>query len=165
MSMDFSTRLPRTLKGYTVIWIVVDRLMKSANFILGKSTYTASKWGQLYMMKIVKLHGVSIPIISDRDARFTSKFWKALQLALGMRLDFNIVFHLQTDGKTERLNQILENMLRAYVLEFLGSWDSHLHLMEFAYNNSYKATIGMTPFEALYSRCCRSPVCWGEIGE
>ncbi|KAA0053352.1 pol protein [Cucumis melo var. makuwa] len=160
-----STRLPRTLKGYTVIWIVVDRLMKSANFILGKSTYTASKWGQLYMMKIVKLHGVSIPIISDRDARFTSKFWKALQLALGMRLDFNIVFHLQTDGKTERLNQILENMLRAYVLEFLGSWDSHLHLMEFAYNNSYKATIGMTPFEALYSRCCRSPVCWGEIGE
>ncbi|XP_050944038.1 uncharacterized protein LOC127150377 [Cucumis melo] len=85
-----------------------------------KSTYTASKWGQLYMMKIVKLHGVSIPIISDRDARFTSKFWKALQLALGMRLDFNIVFHLQTDGKTERLNQILENMLRAYVAPMKG---------------------------------------------
>ncbi|KAA0043063.1 ty3-gypsy retrotransposon protein [Cucumis melo var. makuwa] len=101
----------------------------------------------------------------DRDARFTSKFWKGLQLALGTRLDFSTAFHPQTDGQTERLNQILEDMLRACVLEFSGSWDSHLHLMEFAYNNSYQATIGMAPFEALYGKCCRSPVCWGEVGE
>ncbi|KAA0059723.1 pol protein [Cucumis melo var. makuwa] len=76
-----------------------------------------------------------------QDARFTSKFWKGLQLALGTRLDFSTAFHPQTDGQTERLNQILEDMLRACVLEFSGSWDSHLHLMEFAYNNSYQATI------------------------
>ncbi|TYK18679.1 pol protein [Cucumis melo var. makuwa] len=165
VSMDFITGLPKTLKGYTVIWVVVDRLTKSAHFVPGKSTYTASKWGQLYMTEIVRLHGVPVSIISDRDTRFTSKFWKGLQLALGTRLDFSTAFHPQTDGQTKRLNQILEDMLRACVLEFSGSWDSHLHLMEFAYNNSYQATIGMAPFEALYGKCCRSPVCWGEVGE
>ncbi|KAA0046570.1 pol protein [Cucumis melo var. makuwa] len=143
----------------------VPGLTKSAHFVPGKSTYTASKWGQLYMTEIVRLHGVPVSIISDRDARFTSKFWKGLQLALDTRLDFSTTFHPQTDGQTERLNQILEDMLRACVLEFSGSWDSHLHLMEFAYNNSYQATIGMAPFEALYGKCCRSPVFWGEVGE
>ncbi|TYK05232.1 pol protein [Cucumis melo var. makuwa] len=158
VSMDFITGLPRTLKGYTVIWVVVDRLTKSAHFVPGKSTYTASKWGQLYKAEIVRLHGVPVSIVSDRDARFTSKFWKGLQLALGTRLDFSTAFHPQTDGQTERLNQVLEGMLRACVLEFSGSWDSHLYLMEFAYNNSYQATNGMAPFEALYGKCCRSLV-------
>ncbi|KAL0551564.1 hypothetical protein IC582_010653 [Cucumis melo] len=165
VSMDFITGLPRTLRGFTVIWVVVDRLTKSAHFVPGKSTYTASKWAQLYMSDIVRLHGVPVSIVSDRDARFTSKFWKGLQTAMGTRLDFSTAFHPQTDGQTERLNQVLEDMLRACALEFPGSWDSHLHLMEFAYNNSYQATIGMTPFEALYGKCCRSPVCWGEVGE
>ncbi|KAL0537061.1 hypothetical protein IC582_026029 [Cucumis melo] len=140
VSMDFITGLPRTLRGFTVIWVVVDRLTKSAHF-------------------------VPVSIVSDRDARFTSKFWKGLQTAMGTRLDFSTAFHPQTDGQTERLNQVLEDMLRACALEFPGSWDSHLHLMEFAYNNSYQATIGMAPFEALYGKCCRSPVCWGEVGE
>ncbi|KAL0553796.1 hypothetical protein IC582_007700 [Cucumis melo] len=165
VSMDFITGLPRTLRGFTVIWVVVDRLTKSAHFVPGKSTYTASKWAQLYMSEIVRLHGVPVSIVSDRDARFTSKFWKGLQTAMGTRLDFSTAFHPQTDGQTERLNQVLEDMLRACALEFPGSWDSHLHLMEFAYNNSYQATIGMAPFEALYGKCCRSPVCWGEVGE
>ncbi|KAL0553899.1 hypothetical protein IC582_007803 [Cucumis melo] len=165
VSMDFITGLPRTLRGFTVIWVVVDRLTKSVHFVPGKSTYTASKWAQLYMSEIVRLHGVPVSIVSDRDARFTSKFWKGLQTAMGTRLDFSTAFHPQTDGQTERLNQVLEDMLRACALEFPGSWDSHLHLMEFAYNNSYQATIGMAPFEALYGKCCRSPVCWGEVGE
>ncbi|TYK24242.1 putative Retrotransposon protein [Cucumis melo var. makuwa] len=121
--------------------------------------------GDSYMTEIVRLHGVPVSIVSDRDVCFTSKFLKGLQLALGTRLDISTAFHPQTDGQTERLNQILEDMLRACVLEFSGSWDSHLHLMEFVYNNSYQATIGMAPFEALYGRCCRSPVCWGEVGE
>ncbi|KAL0556775.1 hypothetical protein IC582_005291 [Cucumis melo] len=165
VSMDFITGLPRTLRGFTVIWVVVDRLTKSTHFVPGKSTYTASKWAQLYMSEIVRLHGVPVSIVSDRDARFTSKFWKGLQTAMGTRLDFSTTFHPQTDGQTERLNQVLEDMLRACALEFPGSWDSHLHLMEFAYNNSYQATIGMAPFEALYGKCCRSPVCWDEVGE
>ncbi|KAA0043380.1 pol protein [Cucumis melo var. makuwa] len=141
------------------------KLTKSAHFVPGKSTYTASKWAQLYMSEIVRLHGVPVSIVSDRDARFTSKFWKGLQTAMGTRLDFSTAFHPQTDGQTERLNKVLEDMLRACALEFPGSWDSHLHLMEFAYNNSYQATIGMAPFEALYGKCCRSLVCWGEVGE
>ncbi|TYJ95735.1 ty3-gypsy retrotransposon protein [Cucumis melo var. makuwa] len=162
VSMDFITGLPRTLRGFTVIWVMVDRLTKSAHFVSGKSTYTTSKWAQLYMSEIVRLYGVPVSIVSDRDARFTFKFWKGLQTAMGTRLDFSTTFHPQTDSQTERLNQVLEDMLRACALEFRGSWDSHLHLMEFAYNNSYQATIGITPFEALYGKCCRSPVCWGE---
>ncbi|TYJ96729.1 ty3-gypsy retrotransposon protein [Cucumis melo var. makuwa] len=162
VSMDFITGLPRTLRGFIVIWVVVDRLTKLAHFVPGKSTYTASKWVQLYMSEIVRLHGVPVSIVSDRDARFTFKFWKGLQTAMGTRLDFSTAFHPQTDGQTERLNQVLEDMLQACALEFPGSWDSHLHLMEFAYINSFQATIGMAPFEALYGKCCRSPICWGE---
>ncbi|KAA0059580.1 pol protein [Cucumis melo var. makuwa] len=165
VSMDFITGLPRTLRGFTVIWVVVDRLTKSSHFVPGKSTYTASKWAQLYMSKIVRLHGVPVSFVSDRDACFTSKFWKGLQAAMGTWLDFSTAFHSQTDGQTERLNQVLEDMLRACALEFPGSWDSHLYLMEFAYNNIFHTTIGMAPFEALYGKCCRSPVCWGEVGE
>ncbi|KAL0536821.1 hypothetical protein IC582_025783 [Cucumis melo] len=165
VSMDFITGLPKTLRGFTVIWVVVDRLTKSTHFIPGKSTYTASKWAQLYMSEIVRLHRVPVSIVSDRDARFTSKFCKGLQAAIGTRLDFSIAFHHRTDGQTERLNQVLEDMLRACALEFPATWDSHLHLMEFAYNNNFQATIGMAPFEALYGKCCRSPVCWGEVGE
>ncbi|KAL0556760.1 hypothetical protein IC582_005276 [Cucumis melo] len=140
-------------------------LTKSAHFIPGKSTYTDSKWAQLYMSEIVRLHGVPVSIISDKDARFTSKFWKCLQAAMGTRLDFSTTFHPQTDGQIERLNQVLEDMLRACALKFPGSWDSYLYLMEFAYNNSFQATIGMAPFEALYDKCCRFPVCWDEVGE
>ncbi|KAA0032380.1 ty3-gypsy retrotransposon protein [Cucumis melo var. makuwa] len=165
VSMDFITGLPRTLRGFTVIWVVVDRLTKSAHFVPGKSTYIVGKWAQLYMSEIVRLHGVPVSIVSDIDACFTSKFWKGLQTAMGTRLDFSTAFHPQTNGQTERLNQVLEDMLRACALEFPGSWDSHLHLMEFAYNNSFQATIGMAPFEALYGKCCRFPICWGEVGE
>ncbi|KAL0561647.1 hypothetical protein IC582_002087 [Cucumis melo] len=146
VSMDFITGLSRTLRGFTVIWVVVDRLTKSAHFVPGKSTYTASKWAQMYMSEIVRLHGVPVSIVSDRDARFTSKFWKGLQTAMGTGLDFSTAFHPQTDGQTERLNQVL------------GICCERVHW-------NFQATIGMAPFEALYCKCCRSPVCWGEVGE
>ena len=165
VSMDFIVGLPKTAKGHTMIWVIVDRLTKSAHFIPGKSTFSVSKWAQIYVREVVRLHGVPVSIVSDRDPRFTSNFWKSLQTALGTRLDFSTAFHPQTDGQTERLNQVLEDMLRACALDLPGSWDSHLHLMEFAYNNSYQATIGMAPFEALYGKSCRSPVCWDEVGE
>ena len=113
----------------SVILVIVDRLTMSAHLILAKSTYTASKWAQLYMTKIVRLHRVLVSIISDRDFCFTSKFWKGLQAAFGMRLDFSITFHPQVDGQTKHLNQNLEDVLRACMLEFLGSLDFHLHLM------------------------------------
>ena len=148
-----------------MICVVVDRLTKSAHFLAGKVTYTVDNWAQLYVKEIVRLHGVPVSIVSDRDPRFTSAFWSGLQKAIGTRLDFSTAFHPQTDGQTKRLNQILEDMLRACVLDFKESWDSKLHLMEFSYNNSFQATIGMAPFEALYGKRCRSPLCWDEVGE
>ncbi|TYK22885.1 hypothetical protein E5676_scaffold334G00240 [Cucumis melo var. makuwa] len=96
------------------------KLTKSTHFIPGKSTYAASKWAQLYLTEIVRLHGVPVSIVSDRDARLTSKFWKRLQAAMDTILDFSITFHPQTDGQIERLNQVVEDMLRAYALEFLA---------------------------------------------
>ncbi|XP_077251765.1 uncharacterized protein LOC143890989 [Tasmannia lanceolata] len=111
------------------------------------------------------LHGVPASIISDRDTRFTSRFWCGLQEALGSKLNFSTAYHPQTDGQTERVNQIVENLLRACILDFGGDWERHLPLVEFAYNNSYQQSIQMAPFEALYGRACRSPLCWVEVGE
>ncbi|KAA0056178.1 DNA/RNA polymerases superfamily protein [Cucumis melo var. makuwa] len=103
--------------------------------------------------------------VSDRDPRFTSKFWPSLQKAMGTGLKFSTSFHPQTDGQSERTIQTLEDMLRACVLQLKGSWDTHLTLMEFAYNNNYQSSIGMAPYKALYGRPCRTPVCWNEVGE
>ena len=98
--------------------------------------------------------------MSNRNSRFTSRFWKELQSALGTRLNFSIAFHPQTDRQSERVIQVLEDMFLGYVLDFPGSWDRYIPLMEFAYNNSYQSSIGMAPYEALYGRNCRTPVCW-----
>ena len=111
------------------------------------------------MEEIVRLHGVPISIVTNRDPRFTSRFLSSLQDAMGTRLHFSTAFHPQTDGQSERTIQMLEDMLRACVIEFKGNWDTHLSLMEFAYNNSYQSSIGMAPFEAVYGRKCLTPVC------
>jgi len=120
---------------------------------------------ELYINEIVRLHGIPNSIVSDRDTRFTSKFWKSLQENLGTRLKFSTAFHPQTDGQSERTIQVLEDMLRACVLDFPGSWSRYLPLVEVSYNNSYQATIGMAPYEALYGWKCRSPIHWDEAGE
>ena len=103
--------------------------------------------------------------MSDRDLRFTSRFWPKLQKALGTSLHFSTTFHPQTVGQFERTIQTLEDMLRACVLDFKGSWVKYLLLVEFAYNNSYQASISMAPFEALYGQKCRILICWNEVGE
>ncbi|KAL6312880.1 hypothetical protein AAG906_022641 [Vitis piasezkii] len=100
-----------------------------------------------------------------RDPRFTSQFWQSLQKALGTEIRLSSAFHPQTDGQSERVIQILEDMLRACVMDFKGNWVEHLPLIEFAYNNSFQSSIGMAPYEALYGRPCRSPMCWMESGE
>ena len=119
----------------------------------------------MYLDKIIPLHGVPLTIISDRGTQFTSHFWQSFQQALGTQLRLSTAFHPQTDGQSERTIQILEDMLRACTLEFEGSWDKYLPLIEFAYNNSYQSSIQMAPFEALYGRRCRSPIGWFEPGE
>jgi hypothetical protein len=108
------------------------------------------------------LHGVPESIVSDRDPRFTPRFWKSLQEAMGTKLRFNTAYHPQTDGQSERTIQTLEDMLRACVLDFSGSW---ARLVEFSYNNNFQASIGMALYEALYGRKCRSPLYWDELGE
>ncbi|GFZ19571.1 hypothetical protein Acr_28g0002760 [Actinidia rufa] len=115
--------------------------------------------------EIIGLHGTPVSIISDRDPRFKSKFWKSLQRALGTELSFSTAFHPQMDGQSERTIQTLEDMLRLCVLDFQGNWQMHLPLVEFAYNNSFHTSIGMAPYEALYGRKCRSHICWTEVGE
>ncbi|GKB66587.1 putative reverse transcriptase domain-containing protein [Tanacetum coccineum] len=120
---------------------------------------------RLYMKEVVTRHRVSVSIIFDCDGRFTSLFWKALHEALGTRLDMSTTYHPETDGQCERTIQTLEDMLLACVIDFEKSWDRHLPLVEFSYNNSYHTSIKAAPFEVLYGRKCRSPVCWAEVGD
>ncbi|GKD21754.1 putative reverse transcriptase domain-containing protein, partial [Tanacetum coccineum] len=133
IAMDFETKFPRTSSGHDMIWVIMDRLTKSAHFLPMCEDYKMERLARLYLNEIVSRHGVPISIISDR-----------------------------TDGQSERTIQTLEDMLKACVLDFRGSWDVHLLLVEFSYNNSYHDSVRCAPFEALYGRKCRSPIMWAE---
>ncbi|GJR04750.1 putative reverse transcriptase domain-containing protein [Tanacetum coccineum] len=165
ITMDFVTKLPKTTSGQDTIWVIVDRLTKSAHFLPMKETDSMEKLTRQYLKEVVSRHGVPVSIISDRDSKFTSHFWKSLNEALGTQLDMSTAYHPQTDGQSERTIQTLEDMLRACVIDFGKGWDRHLPLVEFSYNNSYHTSIKAAPFEALYGRKCRSPICWAEVGD
>ncbi|GJT47553.1 hypothetical protein Tco_0956268 [Tanacetum coccineum] len=136
ITMDFVTKLPKTASGQDMIWVIVDRLTKSAHFLPAKENDSMEKLTRQYLKEVVSRHGVPVSIISDRD-----------------------------EVKVERTIQTLEDMLRACVIDFRKGWDRHLPLIEFSYNNSYHTSIKAAPFEALYGRKCRSPVCWAEVGD
>nr|GEW81385.1 putative reverse transcriptase domain-containing protein [Tanacetum cinerariifolium] len=165
IAMDFVTKLPRTSSGHDAIWVIMDLLTKSAYFLPMRDDYKMERLDRLYLNEIVARHGVPISIISDRDSRFTLRFWQSMQEALKTRLDMSTAYHPQTDGQSERTIQTLEDMLRACVLDFEGSWDVHLSLVEFPYNNSYHFCVRCAPFEALYGRKCHSPIMRTEVGE
>ncbi|GAB2236277.1 hypothetical protein Droror1_Dr00028206, partial [Drosera rotundifolia] len=165
VTMDFVTGLPLTQRGHDGIWVVVDRLTKSAHFLAVNMTYSTDQLADLYIREVVRLHGAPVSIISDRETRFSSQYWQSLQEAFGTRLNMSTAYHPQTDGQSERTIQTLEDMLRACTLEWKDSWDSHLPLVEFAYNNSTHSSTGVAPYEALYGRRCRTPICWYEVGE
>src|SRR5579859_1992621 len=148
--MDLVTGLPKTFGWYNSIWVIVDRLTKSAHFLPVRDDFSAKEYAELYLIKIVCLHGVPKKIISDRGSIFTSQFWASFQNAMGTQLSFSTAFHPQTGGQTERVNQILEDLLRACVLEYGKNWVNCLPFAEFSYNNSYQASFQMPPFEALY---------------
>ncbi|XP_071714444.1 uncharacterized protein [Rutidosis leptorrhynchoides] len=120
-----------------MIWVIVDRLTKSAHFLAVSETTSLSKLAQMYLNEIVSRNGIPLSIVSDRDSRFVSNFWKSLQQNLGTHVNLSTTYHPQTDGQSERTIQTLEDMLRACVLEYGSSWDTHLPLVEFAYNNFY----------------------------
>ncbi|GJW95110.1 putative reverse transcriptase domain-containing protein [Tanacetum coccineum] len=140
ITMDFVTKLPKMTSGQDTIWIIIDRLTKFAHFLPMKETDSMKKLTRQYLKEVVSRHGVPVLIISDRDSKFTSHFWKSL-------------------------NEALEDMPRACVMDFGKGWDRHLPLIEFSYNNSYHTSIKVAPFEALYGRKCRSPICWAEVGD
>jgi hypothetical protein len=163
--MDFNVGLPLTGHKFNSIWVIVDRLIKSAHFIFVHTRYMAEKYAELYISRILCLHGVSKTIVPDRGPRFIARFWEQLHASLGTHLIHSSAYHPQTDGQTDRVNQILKDMLQASVLNYPDKWDKCLPLAEFSYNNSYQKSLKMAPFEALYGRCCRTPVNWTKPGE
>jgi hypothetical protein len=165
VGMDFITGLQRSNRGNDSIWVIVDRLTKVAHFIPVKTTLDGRQLANLYISRIVSLHGVPKSIMSDRGSQFTSRFWRKLHEALGTKLFFSTAYHPQTGGKTECVNQILEDMLRACVLAYGSKWEDCLLFAEFSYNNSYQSSLQMAPFEALYGRKCRTPLNWSKTGD
>ncbi|GJY40557.1 putative reverse transcriptase domain-containing protein [Tanacetum coccineum] len=137
ITMDFVTKLPKSKQGHDTIWVIVDRITKSAIFIPMRENDPMEKLARMYLK----------------------------EKALGTSLDMRTAYHLETDGQSERTIQTLEDMLRACVIDFGNGWIKHLPLVKFSYNNSYHVSIKAAPFEALYGRKCRSPVCWAEVGE
>jgi hypothetical protein len=160
IAMDFIVGLLRTQSGYDSIWVIVDRLTKVAHFIPVKTTYSGLQLAKLYMSRIVCLHGVPKKIVSDRGAQFTLRFWERLHETLDTQLCFSSAYHPQTGGQTERVNPILEDMLRAYALQHGRRWDKSLPHAKFSYNNSYQKSLKM-----LYGRRCQTLLFWNETGE
>ena len=161
--MDFITGLPLTSQRHNAILVAVDKLTKSAHFIPVRDTYEVADVDRVFINEIIRFHGVPKKIISDRDSRFTSRFWVCMQSTLGTQLNLSTAYHPETDGQTERVNQVLEDMLRMYVMDQQSHWEKYLPLVKFAYNNSYHSSIGMPPFEALYDRPCRKLLSWDRL--
>jgi hypothetical protein len=136
-----------------------------AHFIPVNTTYSGQQLVELYISRIVCLHGVPRNIVSNRGTQFTSRFWERLHETLDTQLCFSSTYHPQTNGQTERVNQILEDMLRACALQYGRSLDKSLLYVEFSYSNSYQESLKMAPFEMLYGCRCWTPLFWNETGE
>ena len=156
--MDFIIGFPRTLKQHDSIMVVVDKLSKVAHFFLVKTTYLVGEVAQVFTREIVRLHIVTKNIVSNRDAKFTSMFWKELFVGLGTELAFNITYYPQTYEHITRVSRILEDMLRMYFMHQQRRWEEYLPLVELSYNNGYQESLRMSLFEALYGRSCNTPI-------
>nr|GEX41586.1 reverse transcriptase domain-containing protein [Tanacetum cinerariifolium] len=137
ITMDFVTKLPKSSQGYDTIWVIVDRLTKSAIFTPIRETDPMDKLARIYLKDVVTRHRIPVSIISDRDSRFASNFWRSLQNALGTRLDMSTAYHPETDGQSERTIQTLKDILRACTIDFEKGWVNHFPLVEFSYSNIY----------------------------
>nr|GFC22835.1 putative reverse transcriptase domain-containing protein [Tanacetum cinerariifolium] len=150
--------------GFDKIYQDMKKLYWWPNMKADIATYV-QKLAKLYLKEVVARHGILVSIICDRDPRFASRFWRTLQKALGTSLDMSTAYHPETNGQSKRTIQTLKDILRACAIDFGKGWVNHLPLVKFSYNNSYHASIKAAPFEALYGRKCRSPVCWIEVEE
>jgi hypothetical protein len=158
VTMDFITGLPRTSKQHDSIMVVVEKLTKVACFIPLKTTQKATDVPDIFLKEVVRLQRIPKTIVSDRDPKFTSNFWKGLFKGFEMNLNFSTVYHPEFDGQTERVNRVIEDILRMYVMDKPSRWEDYLHLVEFSYNNGYHTSLKMSPFEALYGRKCNTLV-------
>jgi hypothetical protein len=140
--------------------VVVDKITKAAHFIPVKLTHKTANIVDVYMKEIARLHVIPKTIVFDRDPKFTSKFWKGLFNGFGTNLNFSTSYHPESDGKKERVNKVIEDMLRMYVMDKPSKWENYLHLVEFYYNYGYQASLKISPFEALYGKKCNTPVSW-----
>ncbi|MCO5614061.1 hypothetical protein L7F22_068342 [Adiantum nelumboides] len=145
--MDFIFDLPRTQSGHDGIWTVIDRLSKQAHFIPVKKTVKSDHLARLFVAQIFRLHGMPEMIVSDRDPRFTSLFWKAIWENVSTRLQFSSSFHPQTDGQSEIANSVVLDLLKSYISDQETQWERYLPLVEFAYNNTIHSSTGKAPFE------------------
>ncbi|CAI7908185.1 unnamed protein product [Closterium sp. NIES-53] len=152
VSLDFITGLPPTNAGHDAILVVIDKFSKMGHFIPTHTTARTEETAQLFLKHIISQHGIPTTLISDRDPKFTSKFWKELMSLMGTRLAMSSAYHPQTDGQTECLNQIVEQLLRAACKDDINKWDLHLPVLEFAYNNAKHAATRETPFFLCYGR-------------
>jgi hypothetical protein len=150
--MDFITKLPRIVKQHDSIMVVMRKLTKASHFIPVKLTHKATNIAEIYMREIAKLHGVPKRIVFDKYSKFTLNFWKGIFKGFGTNLNFSTTYHLETYGKTKRVNRVIEDMLRMYVMDKPSKWEDYLHLVEFVYNNGYQTSLKMSPFETLYGR-------------
>ena len=157
VTMDFIARFPRTGKLHDSIMVVVDKLTKDAHFIPLKTTHKATDV-DIFMKEVERLDEIPKTIVSDRDPKFTLNFWKGLFRGFGMNLNFSTTYHPESDGQIERVNIVIEDILRMSMMEKPSRWEDYLHLVEFAYNNGYHASLKMSPFEALYGIKCNTPI-------
>jgi hypothetical protein len=164
ISTDFIVGLPLMAYKFYSIWVIMDRLSKSAHFIPIHTNYSVQKYAGIYIARVLCLHGVPKMVISHRGSQFVT-FFEQLHVPLGTHLIHSLAYHPETDGQTKRVNQILKDMLRDCVLEHQGSRDQNLHWVEFSYNNSYQESLKMAPFKVLYRCRCRTPLNWIEPGD
>jgi hypothetical protein len=150
VSMDFIVGLPKTKQGYDSIYVVVDRFSRMGHFIPCKTTNDASHIAHLFFKEVVRIHGLPLSIVSDRDVKFMSHFWKTLWKKLGTNMSFGSAYHPQTDGQTEVVNRTLGNLLRCLTKEYGQTWDVIISQAEYAYNDSKNRTTGKSPFEIVY---------------
>jgi hypothetical protein len=152
VTMDFITGLPRIGKLHDSIMVVVEKIMKDAHFIPLKTTHKATKVVDIFMKEVARLHEIPKIIVSNRDTKFTSNLWKGLFKGFRTNMNFSTAYHCEFGGQTERVNRMIEDILRMYVMEKPSKWEDYLHLVEFAYSNGYHASLKMSPFESLYGR-------------